>query len=83
MDKLVSGWNNVDLLMLQAKNTMFYIFELIGIYEEFCKNEGEDDFEKYYHLKHNETKYHFRNIGVQTIYEQILKLYSMGVNRVR
>lgn len=60
------------LLFCDEKNKIYYMFELVGIHEAFLQETIRENFNKYYVKKHNTSEYHYRNMGVQTIYRQMV-----------
>lgn len=62
-----------ELFEYEGVNKIYYMFELVGIYESYLQEEEKDIFEKYYAKKFNNSKYHYRNMGVQQIYRNMVK----------
>lgn len=70
-NSIISDYNDDEMQLLNEKNKIYYMFELIGIHSEFLKSD-EEDFERYYFDRHEKTEFQYRNIGIQTIYELIV-----------
>lgn len=59
-------YNDDDLLRTGARNFMNNLYEFLGIYQEYLKDDADGrEFEEYYRDYRDTTEYHFVNKGVQ------------------
>lgn len=64
---LYSKWSDKGLLYQSGTNRVADIYEMIGIYQDFCADENVSDFAAYYQKNVGLQPYHYRNIGERLI----------------
>lgn len=63
-----------DLLRIDAKNFMNNLYEFLGIYQKYLRDDTDRrNFEEYYKDHCNTTEYHFVNKGVQFVSGLLMK----------
>lgn len=57
-----------ELLACSGINAMYQMFEMIGIYEKYISENTDLDFNEYFRMYQGTTQFHFRNKGIQFVY---------------
>lgn len=57
------------LMAFNGTNAMHHMFEMIGIYDEYISKNEKLDFKEYFRKYQGKTQFHFRNKGIQFVYD--------------
>ena len=60
---------SIGLMAFNGTNAMHHMFEMIGIYDEYISKNENLDFKEYFRKYQGKTQFHFRNKGIQFVYD--------------